>query len=71
MGPEENDWNLADDIFQYNLLTENDFILILISVKFIPKSPIGIKSIRLYNSWVPWGDKPLSEPMVPKIYKVI
>ena len=34
---------LADDIFKYILLNENDKILIEISLKLVPRSPIDNK----------------------------
>ena len=56
---------LADDIFQCIFLNENDRILIQISLKFVPRSPIDIKpALVQIMAWRRIGDKPLSEPML-------
>ena len=55
--------NFADDIFNRICFNENMWILIKISLKFIPKSPIDNKLalVRLM-AWRRTGDKPLPEP---------
>ena len=57
--------HFPDDIFKCILLNENVFILIKISLKFIPKGPINnIPALVQIMAWSRPGDKPLSEPMV-------
>ena len=56
---------LADDNFKCTLLNENDRILIRISLKFVPKSPIDNKTALVQvMAWRQTGDKPLPEPML-------
>ena len=57
---------LADDIFKWNFLNENDrTIPIQISLKFVRKSPIDNKSALVQvMAWRQTGDKPLPEPMM-------
>ena len=56
---------LADDIFNCIFLNENDRILIQISLKYVPRSPIGNKSALIQVMvWRRPGDKPLPEPMM-------
>ena len=56
---------LADDIFKCNFLNENDRIMIQISVKFVPRSPIDNKpALVQVMAWHQTGDKPLPEPMM-------
>ena len=56
---------LADDIFKWIFLNENGRILIQISLKLIPKSPIDNKSALVQAmAWRRRGDKPLPEPMM-------
>ena len=56
---------LADDIFKCIFLNENvNRILIRISLKFAPRSPIANKQALVrVKAWRRAGDKPLSEPM--------
>ena len=57
--------SLAEDIFKRIFLDENDRIPIHISLKFVPRSPIGNKSTLVrVMAWHQTGDKPLSEPMM-------
>ena len=54
---------LADDIFKYIFLNENDRILIQISLKFVPKSPIDNKPALIQvMAWQRIDSKPLPEP---------
>ena len=54
---------LADDIFNCIFLNENDKILIKISLKYVPRSPIDNKpALVQVMAWRQIGDKPLSEP---------
>ena len=56
---------LADDSFKCIFLNENDGILIPLSLKFIPRSPINNKpALVQVMAWRQTGDKPLSEPML-------
>ena len=56
---------LADNIFNSIFLNENDGILIQISLKYIPRSPIGNKpALAQVMAWHQTGDKPLPGPMV-------
>ena len=56
---------LADNIFKCIFLNENDRILIKISPKFVPRSPID-NNLALIQvmAWHQIGDKPLPEPMM-------
>ena len=55
---------LADDNFKCIFLNENDGILIRISLKFVPRSPIDNKpALVRVMAWRRTGDKPLPEPM--------
>ena len=54
---------LADDISKCIFLNENDRILIQISLKFVPRSPIDNKSaLDQVMACRRTGDKPLLEP---------
>ena len=56
---------LAEDNFNWIFFNKNDRILIQISLKFVPRSPIDNKSaLVLVMAWHRTGDKPLSEPML-------
>ena len=56
---------LADDIFKCIFLNENDNILIEISLKLVPRSPINNKSALVQvMAWHQTGDKPLPETMM-------
>ena len=60
--------NLADDIFNYISLNENDSISIEISLKYVLRSPIDKKvSIASVMAWHRPGDTPLSEPVMIRI----
>ena len=62
---------LADDIFQCIFLNEDDKILIQISLKLIPRSPIDNKpALVRVMAWHWIGDKPLSEPMLTQFTNV-
>ena len=46
-------------------MNENFFILIKISLKFVPKGPIGNNPAQVQiMAWRRIGDKPLSAPML-------
>ena len=56
---------LADCIFKYIFLNENDKIPIQILSKLIPRSPIHNKpALVKVMTWRQTGDKPLPEPML-------
>ena len=63
---------VADDIFKCIFLNENNRILIQISLKFVPRGPIGNKpALVQVMAWRRTGDKPLLEPMLaqfPDVY---
>ena len=55
----------ADDIFKCIFLSENVWISIKISLKFVPKGPINnIPALVKIMAWRRPGDKPLSEAMM-------
>ena len=52
------------DIFKCIFLNENVWILLKISLKFVPNGPINnITALVLILAWHQLGEKPLSEPM--------
>ena len=56
---------LADDIFKYIFLNENDRILIQISLKYFTRSPIDYKAALVeVMAWRRKGAKPLPEPIM-------
>ena len=56
---------LADGICKWIFLNENSIILIQISLKFVPKSPIDNKpALVQVMAWCRTGGKPLPEPMM-------
>ena len=65
MRPRQNGRHFADDIFKCIFLKENAWILIKISLKFVPKGPIDkIPALVQIMAWRRSGDKPLSELMM-------
>ena len=57
--------NLTDDTFMSIFMNEKFGILILISLKFVPKVPIHNKTALVQvMSWHRTGDKPLYEPLL-------
>ena len=63
--PRQNGRHLPDEIFKCISLTENVWISIEISLKFVPKGPINnIPALVQIMAWRRPGDKPLSEPMM-------
>ena len=62
--PRQNGRHFTDDIFKCILLNENVWIMIKISLKFVPKGPINnIPVLVQIMAWRRPGDKPLSEPI--------
>ena len=64
--PRQNRRHFADDIFKCIFLNENVWILIKISLKFVPKGSINnyIPALVQIMAWCRAGDKPLFEPMM-------
>ena len=63
--PRQNGRHFADDVFKCIFLNENVWILLKISLKFVPKGPINnMPSLVQVMTWRRPGDKPLSEPML-------
>ena len=61
----QNGCHFADDIFKFIFLTENVWISINISVKFVPQGQINnIPVLVQIIAWRRLGDKPLSEQMM-------
>ena len=57
--------HFPNNIFKCIFLNENAWILINISLKFVPKGPINtILVLVQIMAWCQPGDKPLSEPMM-------
>ena len=58
---------LADNIFKCISLNEKFYILIKISLKFVPKGPIDYNPASVeIMAWRPIGNKPLSDPMLTR-----
>ena len=56
---------LADDIFKWISLNENDRIPIQISLKIVCRSPMNNKPTLVQEiAWRQSGDNPLPEPML-------
>ena len=65
IGPETKWPPFPDDIFKWIFLDENLWILLRISLKFVPKVQIyNISALVQIMAWRRPGDKPLSEPMM-------
>ena len=63
--PRQNGRHFADDILKCIFLNGNVWILIKISLKFVPKGPINnIPTLVQIMAWCRPGDKPLSESMM-------
>ena len=61
----QNGRHFPDDIFKWIFLNENAWILINISLEFVPRGPINnIPTLVQVMAWRLTGDKPLSEPMM-------
>ena len=66
--PRQNGRHFPDDIFKRIFLNENVWILINISLKFVPRGPINnIPTLFQVMAWRRPGDKPLSEPMMVRL----
>ena len=63
--PSQDGRHFPDDILRWIFLNENSWILINISLKFVPRVPINnIPALVQIMAWRRPGDKPLSEPMM-------
>ena len=61
----QNGCHFLDDIFIFIFLNKNVWILVKISLKFVPKGPINyIPALIEIMAWCRPSDKPLSEPML-------
>ena len=61
--PRQNGRHFPDDIFKCIFVNENVWILVKISLKFVPKGPINnIPALVQIMAWHRPGDKPLYEP---------
>ena len=61
----QNGRHFTDDIFKCIILNENVWILIKISLKFVPWGPINNKTVLIQTmAWCRPGDKALSETMM-------
>ena len=66
--PRQNGHHFPDGIFKCNFLNENRWILIKISLEFVPKSPINnIPALIQIIAWHLPGDKPLSELIMVRL----
>ena len=63
--PRQNGRHFPDDIFKCIFLNENAWILIKISLKFVPNDPISnVPAFVQIMAWCRLGDKPSSEQML-------
>ena len=63
--PRQNGRHFPDNILKCIFLNENCCILMKISLKFVPQSPINnVPALVKIMAWRRSGDKPLSEPMM-------
>ena len=63
--PRQTYRHFADDILKWIFLNENVWILLNISLKFVPKVQINnVPALDQIMAWCRPGDKPLSEPMM-------
>ena len=63
--PGQNGRHFADDIFRCIFVNENFYILVKISLKFVPKGPIDNNPALVeIMAWLRLGDKLLSEQML-------
>ena len=66
--PRQDGRHFPDDIFKWIFFNENVWISINISLKFVPRGPINnIPTLVQVMAWRRTGDKPLSEPMWPRL----
>ena len=66
--PRQNGRCFADDLFKCISMNENVWILIRISLQFVPYGPINnIPALVQIMTWRRPGDKPFSEPMMVRL----
>ena len=66
--PRQNGRHFPDNIFKWIFLSENVWISINFSLKFVPRGPINnIPTLVQVMAWRRPGDKPLSEPMMVRL----
>ena len=66
--PRQNGHHFADNIFKHIFLSENAWISIKISLKFVPRGQINnIRALVQIMVWCQPNDKPLSEPMMIRL----
>ena len=66
--PRQNGCHFPDNILKFIFLNENVWILIKISVEFVPKGSINnIPALVQIMAWRRPGNKPLSEPMMVRL----
>ena len=66
--PRWNRRHFANNVFKCTFLNENEWILLRISPKFVPKVQINnIPTLVQIMTWRRPGDKPLSEPMTVRL----
>ena len=66
--PGQNGRHLADDVFRCIFMNEKFCVLIEISLKFVPKGPIGNSpTLVQIMAWRRIGDKPLPDPMLTRL----
>ena len=69
--PRQNGRHFTDDILKCIFLNENIWILIQISLKFVPRGPNNNIAALVQVMACRWpGDKPLSEPMMDQWWLV-
>ena len=62
--PRQNRRHFENDVFKCNFLNGNVWILIRLSLKFVPKGPISsVPELVQKMAWRRTGDKPSSEPI--------
>ena len=63
--PRQNGYHFAADVFKCILLNGNVWVLLKISLKFVPSGSINnIPALFQIMAWHRSGNKPLSEPMI-------
>ena len=66
--PSQCDCHFPEDIFNWNFLNKNVFVLTKIPFKFVPRSPItNIHALFQIMAWCRLGYKPFSEPMMANV----
>ena len=66
--PRQNDCHFTDDSFKCIFLNENVWILIEISLNFVPRGEINtISALAQIMTWHHPGDKALSEPIMVRL----